>query len=623
MKKNLHLKSLLLIAALVSLTAVTACAAAKTDGETAETPPAGARTGAASATDASDGLDAGPPKVSAEDTETAWDAGAATKISLDSASISVDGAGARLDGNVVTIHEAGTYAVSGTLTDGQIAIAATKDDTVRLVLNGADISNKSGAAIYASQCDKLIVTLVPGTANVVTDGGSGYVYADEAEQEPNAAFFCKDDLTINGTGSLTVNAGFNNGIGTKDDLIVAGGEFFVTAADQGLRGNDSVTVLDGDFTIDAEGDAVHSGGDMNVASGTFGIKSGDDAFHADAALQITGGTIDVSECREGIEGLSVTISGGDIAVVAKDDAVNAAGGATGGSAPGGPEEADRFSSDGERFVRVSGGTLDLSASYDGIDSNGDIFLEGGTVKISGPSQGMDGAIDLDGRLLVTGGELIAAGSVPRPSADSTQAVLLVSHAARQPVGGKIEVRDASGKTLLEYTAKTDYSASAFSSPLFKIGETLSLFVDGEKKTDVKLSDTVTGTADDGGAYGGAYGGVPGNRGGPMPQGGDPGQMPRGDAMPQGGGQGQRPGGGFPAFEGMDEETLRAATEIMREAQGGELSDEQKAALRELGLTDEQISQMRGMGGGRAASPGGGPGPGTQPTEPPTGQGDGG
>jgi hypothetical protein len=375
-----------------------------------------------------------------------------------------------------------------------------------------------------------------------------------------------------------------------------------------LKATNALYVFGGEFTIDAEDDAFHSNGGMEIAQGVFRVKTGDDGFHADGALLVSGGTISVPACYEGLEGVSVTITGGDITVTATDDAVNAAGGSDTASALGGPRGADTFSSDGERFVRISGGTLDLYAAHDGIDSNGDVFLDGGIIKISGPSQGAEGAIDLDGTMTVTGGALITAGSILSPAADSTQPTLLVSYASQQRAGAVLEIRGADGGTLLEYTAKTAFTLSGFTSPGFTLGTTVALYIDGEKRADITLTAIVTSVGDDGGAYSGmgGFGGPGGNNFGGGNRGGNGGGDWDGGwdgTVPGGNGAGVRPdGGGVPPFGGMDEETLRAAMEIIGSSAGGELTDEQMAALRALGLTDEQIAQFSGFGGNRAARP---------------------
>ncbi|MDR3209457.1 MAG: carbohydrate-binding domain-containing protein, partial [Oscillospiraceae bacterium] len=292
----------LAVIALAASLLLTACAptSAQIDAEETATPNA-TQTNAPPTESIAADSSVTPATASAEDLDSGWDRDAATKITLNGASASIDGAGANADGSVVTISAAGTYVVSGTLADGQIAVAATNADTVRLVLDGASVTNKRGAAIYASQCDKLIITLADGTENAVTDGGDGFAYADEAEQEPNAALFSKDDLTINGTGSLTVNAGFNNGIGTKDDLLIVSGSFNVTAANNGLRGNDSVTVLGGGFTIRADGDGIQSSnaedaekGVVELQGGTFTVTAANDGIQAANALVIFGGSFDIT-----------------------------------------------------------------------------------------------------------------------------------------------------------------------------------------------------------------------------------------------------------------------------------------------------------------------------------------
>jgi hypothetical protein len=592
------------------------------------------------------------PSPSKKDLDSSWDSPSAV-ITLSGQGISVEGEGVSSKGNTATITEAGTYVLAGTLTDGQIVIDAGKEALVRLVLNGVDITNKTGAPIYAAACDKLVVILADDTQNTLTDGGDSFVYADEISEEPNAAFFCKDDLTINGKGSLTVNAGFNNGIGTKDDLVIISGNITVTAANHALRGNDSVAVYggafmltagsdgiqtsnsedldkgwiyiaDGNFTIkaandgiqaeaaltiengtfeittgggaaaapvrqdgfggagafpgggdgtvpdranggagafpgggrpqgnmgggappaadvtaaadtdsismkavksgknliinggtfiiDAEDDGVHSDLDLTVNGGDFTAQTGDDGFHATNALIITGGNIRVTTSYEGLEGSTVEISGGNIYADASDDAINAAGGA-GSTGAHGRMGGDSFTQKSSHYIRISGGVVDVSGGRDGIDSNGNIFLEGGTVYVSGQSQGMDGALDMDGTFTVTGGTLITAGSVMTPSQNSTQASLLVGYTAQNAEGSVITLKDANGNTVLEYTSRIAFSASGFTSPVFTQGQTYSLWINGEKRSEIQLSGVVTSVSENGGAYSiGGRGGMGGGRG---------------------------------------------------------------------------------------------------------------
>ena len=258
-----------------------------------------------------------------EDIDASYDEASATKIALDGDSIRVDGTGATVIDSTVTISEAGTYIISGTLSDGKIIVSADKEDTVRLVLNGVEINCSTSSAIYCEQSEKTIIILAEGTTNTITDA-STYVYESTDETEPDAAIFSKDDLILTGTGTLNLTANYNNGIQSKDNLLLASGSYNITAINNGLHGKDSLTILDGTYNIDVEHNAIHSKGNLTIEGGSYSLKAVKKGLHADQNVTVNGGTIDVSECFEGIEGLSITINGGDINIVASDDGLNAA-----------------------------------------------------------------------------------------------------------------------------------------------------------------------------------------------------------------------------------------------------------------------------------------------------------
>ncbi|MDR0570917.1 MAG: carbohydrate-binding domain-containing protein [Clostridiales Family XIII bacterium] len=294
---------------------------------------------------------------------------------------------AAAEGGVVTITQGGEYNITGKLT--QVVVAATSKDTVRLLLNGAEITNPKGAAIYASQCDKLVITLAEGTKNTVTDGGGGYEYVLQADEEPNAAIFSKDDLTINGKGSLIVNAGFNNGIGTKDDLVVESGTINITAANNGIKGNDSVTVSGGDLTIKAGNDGIQSSnatdagkGFISITGGSFAITAARDGIQAETTLGVAGGTFNITAgggsakapsaaSAESYKGLKasgdIAISGGTFVIDSADDAVHS-----------------------NANVTISGGTLTISTGDDGAHADGDLAVKGGTVNVTKSYEGLEG-----------------------------------------------------------------------------------------------------------------------------------------------------------------------------------------------------------------------------------------
>lgn len=236
-------------------------------------------------------------KYSEEDSDSSWDAASATAIVWNGASASVSGDGATASGGTVTISVAGTYVLSGTGA-GQVVVSAGKEELVRLVLNGLTLTDETGAPIYVEQVQKAVVILADGSKNTLTDGDT-YTLSD-GEDEPDAALFSKDDLSITGSGALTVNANYNNGIASKDDLVITDGIITVTAANDGLRGKDSVSILDGTFVINAQGDGIQSNNDAEtdkgwvaLDGGAFTITAANDGVQAETNLTVAGGTYNV------------------------------------------------------------------------------------------------------------------------------------------------------------------------------------------------------------------------------------------------------------------------------------------------------------------------------------------
>ena len=394
-------------------------------------------------------------------------------IDFNGSSATVSGVGATVNGGVVTITTAGTYLVSGTLSDGQLVVETTDIDKVYLVLNGADLTNKTGAPIYASQCEELIITLADGTTNILTDGGADFQYENTEDEEPNAALFCKDDLTINGTGTLTVNAGYNNGIVSKDNLLIEGGNLTVTAANHGLKGNDSVTILSGTFNVTADNDAIHSNGDITVDGGTFTIVSGDDGIHADEDLTVNDGSITVTDAYEGLEATNIFITGGEFDLTTSDDALNAAGGAD-QSDGGGKFGNDTFTEGGAYSINISGGNITLLAGGDGIDSNGTINISGGNIVSIIDSTPDNEALDSDGGITFTGGNIIygGTGAGSAPDSNSTQSYVFMDSGIT--AGTEITVQK-DDQTLMTYTPTTTLQYLAFSSPDITSGESYKLY----------------------------------------------------------------------------------------------------------------------------------------------------
>ena len=176
--------------------------------------------------------------------DSAWDASSAQTITLNGSSASTSASGVKVDGSMVTITQAGVYKLSGTL-NGQVKVEAGTDAQVVLILDGATITNSSGSAINVVSADDVVLSL--NGSNTVTDGTPS-----DTNAEDNAAIYSDADLTITGSGSLTVNANYNDGITSKDDLYILSGNITVTSKDDALRGKDSLTVAGGTIKVTSE-----------------------------------------------------------------------------------------------------------------------------------------------------------------------------------------------------------------------------------------------------------------------------------------------------------------------------------------------------------------------------------
>ncbi len=307
-----------------------------------------------------------------ESDDYTWDTSSEVQITLDGSSISVDGDGATVSGSVVTISSVGNYNISGTLDDGQVIVDTDEDGIVRLILNGVDITCSNSAAINVENADKTIVILSDDTDNTLTDG-STYEFDSADEDEPNATLFSKDDLSIYGGGTLTVDANYNDGIASKDGLIVKSGTITVNSVDDGIRGKDFLIVKGGTISVTVEGDGFKSDNDDDTSCGYVSIEAGEinivsegDAIQAETDVLISDGTITVTSGG----GSSHTVSGDDSAKGIKS---------------------------GVQFI-IEGGTLDISSADDALHSNESMTINDGTITLASGDDGIhtDSSIDING-----------------------------------------------------------------------------------------------------------------------------------------------------------------------------------------------------------------------------------
>ena len=441
-----------------------------------------------------------------------YDESEAVKITLSGKTAACNSSNVQIEDGVVTIKAAGVYVLSGTLTDGTIVVDAGDDDKVQLVLDGVSIMAADYAAIYAKNADKVFVTLAEGAGNSLTVSGD-YVQTDD--NNVDAVIFAKCDLTLNGTGSLTVKDNMGHGIVSKDDLVVTGGTYTIYSQDHCLNGKDSVRIADGTFNLSCDEDGIHAGNDdqqdgyVYIEGGDINISVGDDALHAEGLLIITGGDIDVSKSCEGGEGYKILVTGGDIDVISSDDGFNAAGGSSGsgdnhdgfGDSSGSGDNHDGFGggpgmggvymdADSDAYIFITGGTININADGDGIDSNGCIGITGGSVYVLGPSDNGNGAMDYGICAAITGGEIVAVGGSGMAQGfgdESTQCSTLVNFDEWIDAGETITLTNSDGKEVLSYKADKKFNSVVISTSDMKQGGIYTLTV-GDQGSTFTLDD---------------------------------------------------------------------------------------------------------------------------------------
>ena len=542
----------------------------------------------------------------------------AVYVTLSDDGITGETDGVAINGQTVTITAEGTYIFCGTLSEGQIVVDAD-NAKVQIVFDNVDITCASSAAVYVKSAEKVFVTLAEGSQNTLRNTDE-YVAIDD--NNIDAVIFAKSDLTLNGTGSLTIVSAEGHGIVSKDDLKITGGTYDITAAGHSLSGKDSVRIADGtfiltaekdgihaenaddeekgyiyiadgDFTITSDGDgmdassivqiedgtfditagggtadslkthesdmpggpgggmlqngarpggesmpqmgerpggenmpqdtttdesgtstkgikagggmylnggtyqidsaddSIHSNANITIADGTYTLATGDDGVHADDALTVNGGTITVTESYEGLEGLTVTINDGTIDITARDDGINTAGGTdqsgfgTFGDHFKGMDSADdetEETTDNEMWMELNGGYIHILAGGDGVDSNGDLTINGGEIYIDGPSDNGNSAIDYGDRssAYVNGGMLVAIGSsgMAEGMSDSSKQEVLMVKLGEQMEAGDVELTDNEGNVIVSYTALKSYDCVIISTAEVESGATYTLTTSG-------------------------------------------------------------------------------------------------------------------------------------------------
>ena len=459
----------------------------------------------------------------ASDLTATYDESKASKISLQGTTATVSGDGVTVNGSTVEITKAGTYIVEGTASKVQLKVAAGKEDEVQIVFKNATLKNTE-APLLVDTAKKVILTLADGTKNEVSD---------ESTSTVKGAIYSDSDLTINGKGSLTVNGAASNAIKSKDGIRIVDATVTTTAKKHGIAANDFVNVSGATLNLTVDEDGIHSDNDDDVLLGNIyltntniTVNAGDDGINASNTMLIDeGATIDVQKSEEGLEARLIHQVGGTVTVKSSDDGLNAKDWTLESSEEQGPGQQTKtvkaeaanvknLDQAGEVKIVIDGGTLTVDAEGDGLDANGSIEINGGTVVVNGPTSGANAALDYDDNGKLNGGTVLFVDNGEMTmgfGSDSSQAFLMAS--VQGTAGTTVEVVDSSGKTVASLKVSKAFATVLISSPEIK---------DGEKYTIKVGSNSTTATASKQAANTGGRPGQGGPGGGQPGQGGRPG-----------------------------------------------------------------------------------------------------
>ncbi len=341
------------------------------------------------------------------------------------------------------------------------------------------------AGAYVQICDGIIDILAGGGYENGTKensggwgdfGGGGFPGGNRPDGGGRPGGRSTSEATVNGETNThrMGNLGSTESTSTEDS----------STSMKGIKAQSGFLIAGGTFTIDSADDALHSNTSLVINGGSFKIASGDDAVHAEESLNITAGTFDITHSYEGLEALHITVSGGDIKIVSSDDGLNAAGG-TDQSGTGGRDEifggkpgmGGGMSTNSNGSIVISGGTLYINASGDGIDANGTLEITGGLTTVCGPTQGDTAVLDYDKTASITGGSFIGTGSsmMAQSFSENGQGVIALS-VGSQSAGTAITLKDASGNVIIDYTPQEDFQIVILTTPEMKSGESYSITV---------------------------------------------------------------------------------------------------------------------------------------------------
>lgn len=407
------------------------------------------------------------PDYTADELDYDYDEAEVVAITLNGDNISCKSLNVNIDGSTITIQKAGTYLLSGTLTAGNIIVDSDDKENVRLIFNGVEISNSTTTPLYIKNAEKTIVTLVDGTENTLSDG-ENYILDDESNNEPNGTIFSKDDLVINGLGSLTINANYNHGIQSKNLLKIISGNIDIISNGDSIIGKDGVIVKEAVINIESQEDGIkatkveENKGYIYLYNPEITIKAKKDGIQAVTCLYVKDGkyNIETGETNENSQsnsdtstdysrkgmkaGVDITIENGEYTIDSEDDGIHS-----------------------NNSITVNAGTVNMASKDDGVHADTELTINNGDIKVSESDEGLeakyitinDGNIDIttsdDGINASSGssttldsGNAPEAGNRPEMPANENSENTLGNNGRMMPGGGQGGFNESDGSELV-------------------------------------------------------------------------------------------------------------------------------------------------------------------------------
>lgn len=471
--------------------------------------------------------------------------------------LSVTGDGISVNGNTVSITKGGDFTISGTLADGMIYV--NSEEKVKLRLKNASITNSTGPAIYFENTEKSFITISKDTENYLSDGNT---YTDK---NAKAVLFSNDDLEIKGSGMLTIQANYKHGIAGDDDVKIEEGTINITSLEHSIKANDTLEILGGTISAVSEtGKGLKADLEIIIEDGDINIEAkADEGIESEGILTINGGNINIVAADDGINtGNSSTVAdtqkntspempegqmprgdrgmrghpprdiNSEIHQIPEGktppelpdrqtppempEGVQPPEIPEGQMPPGMPnrEKPQRGGGMGgfdmvdeetaaAHAVTINGGTLSIETLCDGIDSNGNLIINGGTVIIDGPADNGNGPLDSQGEFEINGGTVICAsslGMVQLPRNQDGQNIVRINFNEKQLAGTVVSITQ-NGEEIVSHTGKMEFSSFIFSSDTLKSDNEYKILLNGTEYESFTVTAGITSVGNNMGGFG--------------------------------------------------------------------------------------------------------------------------